>query len=36
MGSIDAPALALATEKVIDACIENPEQNLLALFEANR
>ena len=34
--TIDAPALASATNKVIDACINNPKQNLLAVFEANR
>lgn len=34
--TINAPVLASSTNKIIETCIENSEQNLLAVFEANR
>ena len=33
---INAPALAELTDKVVDGCIDNPNQILLKVFEANR
>ncbi len=33
---IDAPVLAEATNAIVDACINNPESQLLGVFEQNR
>ena len=34
--TIDASALASATDKIIDSCIDSPDSKLLAVFEQNR
>lgn len=34
--TVDASALASATDKIIDSCIDSPDSNLLAVFEQNR
>ena len=33
---IDAPVLAEATDKIVDTCIDNPDSQLLGVFEQNR
>ncbi|MDJ0634938.1 MAG: HdeA/HdeB family chaperone [Xenococcaceae cyanobacterium MO_188.B29] len=34
--TIDAPALAEATDAIVDTCIDNPDSALLGVFEQNR
>lgn len=34
--TIDAPALAESTNAIVDTCIDNPDSQLLGVFEQNR
>lgn len=34
--TINGPALAEASDKIIDGCIDNPKEKLITLFEKNR
>lgn len=34
--TLDAPALAEATNTIVDTCIDNPDSALLGVFEQNR
>lgn len=34
--TVDAPALAEVTDRVLDTCIDNPERALLSVFEESR
>lgn len=34
--TIDAPTLASATNTIVDTCIDNPDSQLLGVFEQNR
>lgn len=34
--TVDGPALAIASDNIIDGCIDSPDETLFSMFEANR
>ena len=34
--TVNGPELAVASDRIVDSCIDNPEDTLFGMFEANR